>query len=65
MPMINRVMTSTCLRPTRSPKWPKTMPPSGRARNPTAYVAKASRVPTSGSNEGKNSVLNTSAAAVP
>jgi len=33
--------------------------------NPTANVAKASRVPTSGSKLGKNSLLKTSAAAVP
>jgi hypothetical protein len=40
-------------------------PPTGRATNPTANVVNASRVPTSGSKLGKNSLLNTSAAAVP
>jgi len=37
----------------------------GRARNPTAYVAKAAKVPTSGFSDGKNSLLRTTAAAVP
>src|SRR2546421_11408423 len=41
-----------------------TMPPIGRAAKPTAYVLNASSVPTNGSNVGKNSLLNTSAAAV-
>jgi len=41
------------------------MPPRGRATKPTAYVVNASSVPTSGSKLGKNSLLNTSAAAVP
>src|SRR5262245_4593944 len=42
-----------------------TTAPTGRATNPTAYVPNAARVPISGSNVGKNSRLNTSAAAVP
>jgi hypothetical protein len=32
MPMISIEMMSIFLRPRRSPKWPKTAPPSGRAR---------------------------------
>jgi hypothetical protein len=64
-PMSRSVRTSMFLRPSRSPKCPKTTPPSGRATNPTANVAKASSVPTSGSNSGKKSLLKTSAAAVP
>ena len=40
-------------------------PPRGRTRNPTPRVAKDSRVPVSGSPEGKKSVLKYSAAAVP
>ena len=64
-PMISRVITRTVLRPDLSPKWPKTMPPSGRATKPTAAVANASSVPTAGSKLGKKSWLNTSAAAVP
>ena len=35
-PMMNRLRISSSLRPIRSPKWPKTIPPSGRAANPTA-----------------------------
>ena len=63
--MSRSVTTSTLLRPSLSPKWPKTTPPSGRATNPTAYVANASSVPTSGSKPGKKILLKTSAAAVP
>ena len=64
-PMISSVTTRTVLRPFRSPKCPKTMPPSGRATNPTAAVANARSVPTAGSKPGKKSWLKTSAAAVP
>jgi len=42
-----------------------TIPPKGRAMNPTANVAKAASVPASGSKEGKKSWLKISAAAVP
>jgi hypothetical protein len=63
--MINSVKTSIDRRPTRSPKWPKTIPPMGRATNPTAKVPNAARVPTSGSKVGKNSLLKTSAELVP
>ncbi len=38
MPMIISVITSMLLRPTRSPKWPKMTPPSGRVTKPTAKV---------------------------
>jgi hypothetical protein len=41
------------------------MPPMGRATKPTANVPNADSVPTIGSTVGKNSRLNTSAAAVP
>ena len=41
MPMMTSVSRSICLRPMRSPKWPKTSPPIGRAKKPTAKVAKA------------------------
>ena len=40
-PMISRVSSSICLRPIRSPKWPKISPPTGRARKPTAKVPNA------------------------
>jgi hypothetical protein len=39
--------------------------PTGRAAYPTPNVATASRVPTAGSDAGKKTLLNTSAAAVP
>ncbi len=35
-PISNSVVTSTHLRPNRSPKWEKNSPPSGRAANPIA-----------------------------
>ena len=35
-PMRSSEVTSIFLRPTRSPKWPKTMPPRGRATKPSA-----------------------------
>ncbi len=62
-PISSSVLTSTCLRPSLSPSRPKKMPPTGRARNPTAYVEKDSSVPVSGSLSGKNSFGKTSAAA--
>lgn len=64
-PIVTSEMISIFLRPTRSPKWPKTTPPTGRARKPTPKVAKDSSVPTSGLESGKNSAGKTSAAAVP
>ena len=60
-----REMTSIFLRPIRSPKWPKTTPPTGRAKNPTPKVANDSSVAINGVCSGKNSFGNTSAAAVP
>jgi hypothetical protein len=64
-PMVMRDSTSIFLRPMRSPKWPNTTPPTGRARNPTPNVANDSRVPTRGLEFGKNSSGKTRAAAVP
>ena len=63
--MRNSAETSAFLRPMRSPKWPQMMPPTGRARNPTANELNAASVPMKGSAPGKNAVLRTSAAAVP
>ncbi len=65
MPIMTSAVTSALLRPDLSPKWPKITPPSGRARNPTAYVVNASSVPVSASNWGKNNFPKTSAAAEP
>ncbi len=64
-PIIMTVITSMRLRPRRSPKWPKTTPPSGRNRKPTPNVPKAASVPISGLTLGKNSVLKMSAATMP
>ena len=44
-PMIVIVQMSIDLRPIRSPKCPKMMPPSGRKTKPTPKVAKAASVP--------------------
>jgi hypothetical protein len=64
-PVSSSVVTSTRLRPTRSPKWPNTIPPSGRARKPTPNVASEANVPATGDTDGKNSVPNTRLAASP
>ena len=53
------------LRPTRSPKWPNTIPPSGLATKPTPNVANDNNNPVAGDTLGKNSFGKTSAAAVP
>ena len=61
-PISIRLATRTGLRPSLSPRYPPMTPPRGRTRNPTPRVAKDSRVPVSGSPEGKKSVLKYSAA---
>ena len=48
----------------RSPTWPKTKPPIGRTRKPTANVANDNMVPTNVVWSGKNALLNTRLAAV-
>ncbi len=63
-PMVNSAATSVVLRPTRSPKWPKTAEPIGRARNAIAKVARDASVADAGSEAGKNSFGKTSTAAV-
>ena len=52
-------------RPLRSPMWPKIIPPTGRATNPTANEANAASVPANSEKVGKNSRPKTSADAVP
>jgi hypothetical protein len=64
-PMTSNDAISMRLRPRRSPKWPNRIAPSGRAMNPTANVARDSRTPAVAENDGKNSLPNTNAAAVP
>ena len=53
------------LRPKRSPKCPKMIPPRGRAANPTPNAANDASVPARGSSDGKNNTPKTSADAVP
>jgi len=65
VPISMSVVTNIDFRPSRSPKCPNTTPPTGRAKKPTAYVANEASVPANGSSVGKNSRLNTKAAAVP
>jgi hypothetical protein len=59
------VRISVRLRPSRSPRCPKSTAPSGRARNATANVAMAATVPAAAPSAGKKTFPNTSAAAVP
>ena len=65
-PIIIKAMTKVCLRPTRSPKWPKTIPPSGRAKKPTAKVLnEAISATIAGISAGKKALGKMIAAAVP
>ena len=43
-PINSSVVTSTFCRPTRSPKWPNTRPPKGRAKNPAPKALNATNV---------------------
>ncbi len=62
--MVSSAATNVVLRPTRSPKWPKSAEPTGRARNAIPKVAREASVAEAGSNAGKNSRGKTSTAAV-
>ena len=64
MPIVSSAATSVVLRPTRSPKWPNSAEPIGRATNASANVASDASVAAVGSVLGKNSRGNTSTAAV-
>lgn len=64
-PMISSVVIMVALRPTLSPNQPKITPPSGRAMNATPMVAKDATAAAVSPSAGKNTVGNTSAAAVP
>jgi hypothetical protein len=64
-PISTSVATIIGLRPTRSPKWAKTTPPSGRAAKPTANTPKPAMVPASGLSVGKNRRLSASGARNP
>ncbi len=62
--MVRSAATSVALRPMRSPKWPKTAEPTGRAKNARANVAKDCSRAAAGSEAGKNCFGNTRTAAV-
>ncbi len=57
--------TSVDLRPTRSPKWPNTTEPTGRATKAMPKVRKAFSACVPGADCGKNACPITRAAAVP
>ncbi|HUU35277.1 MAG TPA: hypothetical protein VMW48_14530 [Vicinamibacterales bacterium] len=63
-PIVSRAATSVVLRPTRSPKWPNSPEPIGRATNAMAKVASDASVAVVGSEAGKNSAGKTITAAV-
>jgi len=64
-PMMSKVATSVRLRPIRSPKWPKMAAPTGREKKATPKVANDNSAAMTGVCSGKNTLGNTSAAAVP
>ena len=65
-PIISSETMSSFLRPSLSPKCPKTRPPSGRKTKPIQYVANDRSVACSGSVAlGKNTCGKTAAAATP
>ncbi|BAS13304.1 hypothetical protein AHiyo8_16070 [Arthrobacter sp. Hiyo8] len=64
IPMVRRDATRVPLRPNLSPKWPKTMEPSGRATKATPNTAKELNSWVVSSAVGKKSLGKTSTAAV-
>ena len=64
-PITVSASTSIGLRPRRSPRCPAITPPMGRARKPTAKVAKEASTPAASLPEGKKAGPSTSAAAMP
>ena len=52
------------MRPMRSPKWPNSAEPNGRAKNAIAKVARDASMAEAGSDLGKNNLGKTSTAAV-
>ena len=64
VPMVKSAMTRVGLRPSLSPKWPNSIPPTGRATKPTAAVLNEARTAATSLAPGKNSGPKTSAAAV-
>ena len=64
MPIVSSDATSVCVRPNRSPKWPKSTDPMGRAKNATPNTASDWSCATAGSSFAKKRAGNTSTAAV-
>ena len=64
MPIVSSAATSVALRPTRSPKCPNSMAPTGRAKNAIENVAKDCSVAVVASALGKNNCGKTRTAAV-
>jgi hypothetical protein len=64
MPMVSREPTRVTFRPTRSPKWPNRIEPTGRATNAKPNVASDASSAVVGLPFGKNSCGNTRTAAV-
>jgi hypothetical protein len=65
IPMVSKEPTRVAFRPIRSPKWPKTIEPRGRATNARPNVANDARSPMVGSSFfGKNKYGKTATAAV-
>ena len=62
--MVRSAATSVVLRPMRSPKWPKSAEPIGRAMKAMANVASDASVADAGSDAGKKSRGKTMTAAV-
>ena len=63
-PMVISAATRVALRPTRSPKWPKTTAPIGRAKKAIEKVANEASMAVIRSPLGKNRSGKTSTAAV-
>jgi len=64
MPMVDSAITRVVFRPMRSPKWPNSAEPTGRARKAMPKVASEASLAETGSEAGKNSIGKTSTAAV-
>ena len=65
IPINIKANTNVFFLPTRSPKWPKIIPPIGRAMKPAANVMKDNMSAVVGSTSPKKSFGNTSPAAAP
>ncbi len=64
IPMVSSDATRVVLRPTRSPKWPKSAEPIGRAKNASPKVASEESIAVVGSVAGKKRCGKTNTAAV-